>query len=550
MGLREEGVESYMGIYLNPENYAFKRALRSKIYVDKSELIAYVSDVIDTEQEYICVSRPRRFGKSMAANMLSAYYTRECDSKDLFDKLKIAQDESYEEHLNQYDVLFFNMQQFLSGAGHADNLVEYLQKTVLEELKEVYGEWIPKGEKQLPLALTSIFAKDVREKKGFVIIIDEWDCIFREARENKQAQKVYLDFLKDLFKDRTYVKLAYMTGILPIKKYGTHSALNIFYEYSMTDPKRLAEFVGFTEQEVKGLCNKYGMDFEETRCWYDGYSLKRINHVYNPKSIVDAMTEKEFQSYWTNTETYEALRVYIDMNFDGLKDAIISMLGGVECKIDTGTFQNDMMEFKSKDDVLTLLVHLGYLAYDEGRQEVFIPNEEIRTEFLRAVKQSGWNKVVDTVIASEELLEATLHKDAEAVARRIDAVHTDNTSILSYNNENSLSCVITLAYFSAQKDYTLVRELPSGKGFADIVFLPRRHTNKPALIVELKWNQSENGAIEQIKNKQYVKALEEYSGNILLVGINYDKKSKMHHCVIETYKNYKIDGGKMYGCIG
>lgn len=261
----------------------------------------------------------------------------------------------------------------------------------MEELKEVYGEWIPKGEKQLSVALTSIFAKDVREKKGFIIIIDEWDCIFREAKENKQAQKTYLDFLKDLFKDRTYVKLAYMTGILPIKKYGTHSALNIFYEYSMTDSKRLAEFVGFTEQEVMELCNKYEMDFEEARHWYDGYRFKRIKHVYNPKSIVDAMTEGEFQNYWINTETYEALRVYIDMNYDGLKDAVISMIGGVECKIDTRTFQNDMMEFKSKDDVLTLLVYLGYLAYNEGRQEVFIPNEEIRTEFLRVVKQSGWN---------------------------------------------------------------------------------------------------------------------------------------------------------------
>lgn len=263
------------------------------------------------------------------------------------------------------------------------------------------------------------------------------------------------------------------------------------------------------------------------------------------------MTEKEFQSYWTNTETYEALRVYIDMNFDGLKDAIISMLGGAKCKVNARWFQNDMTDYTSKDEVLTLLIHLGYLAYDERSQEVFIPNMEVRKEFRNAVEGTkGWEHLSQILVHSEELLEATLNKDTEAVARTIDAVYTDNTSILSYNNENSLSCVITLAYFSAQKDYTLVRELPSGKGFADIVFLPRRHTNKPALIVELKWNQSEKGAIEQIKNKQYVKALEEYSGNLLLVGINYDKKSKMHHCVIETYKNYKIDGGKMYGCIG
>ena len=525
-----------MGIYLNPGNEAFVSAIQDDIYVDKTGIIAYTNHKIGKRNRYLCISRPRRFGKSMAAEMLCAYYARGCDSDKIFERLEIRQNPSYKEYLNQYDVLFLNIQQFLSGAKCAENLAAYLQKVVLAELREVYGEWIPKEEEQLSTALAMIFSKDKREKKGFIFIIDEWDCIFREEKENKKAQKEYLDFLKDLLKDRTYVKLAYMTGILPIKKYGTHSALNIFDEFSMTDSKRLAEFVGFTEQEVKELCEEYNMDFEEARRWYDGYCFKRTKHIYNPKSIVDAMIEEEFHSYWIGTETYEALKVYIDMNFDGLKDAIVSMLGGVAYKIDTGTFQNDMTSFESKDDVLTLLVHLGYLAYNGEKHEVFIPNEEVRSEFLRAVKQSGWSRVVDAIITSEELLKATLEKDAETVAMGIDAVHTEQTSILSYNNENSLSCVITLAYFSAQRDYILIRELPAGKGFADIVFLPRRHTDQPALIVELKWDQSAEGAICQIKNKEYVKALEKYSGELILVGINYDKRSKKHHCVIESYK--------------
>lgn len=526
-----------MGIYLNPGNEAFQISVSSEIYVDKTELIAFVNRKIGQEKRFLCVSRPRRFGKSMAANMLLAYYTRGCDSQKLFDELKITEHASYEEHLNQYDVLFLNMQQFLSGAKGGDNLTAYLQKAVLSELREAYGKWIPDDEEQLSTALAAIFAKDERRKKGFIFIIDEWDCIFREEKENKNAQKIYLDFLKDLLKDRTYVKLAYMTGILPIKKYGTHSALNIFDEFSMTDSKRLAEFAGFTEPEVKELCLKYHMDFEEAKGWYDGYCFRKVKHIYNPKSIVDAMTEEEFHSYWISTETYEALKVYIDMNFDGLKDAIISMLGGTKCKVNPRRFQNDMTSFTSRDEVLTLLVHLGYLAFDEQEQEVFIPNMEVREEFRNAVEGTkGWEHLSKALVHSEKLLEATLNGETEAVAKGIDAVHTDKTSILSYNNENSLSCVITLAYFSAQKDYMLIREMPAGKGFADIVFLPRKHTEKPAVIVELKWNQSQSGAIEQIKNRQYVKALEEYSGSILLVGINYDKKSKEHHCVIETYE--------------
>ena len=519
-----------MGLYLNPGNEAFQISANSEIYVDKSELIAFTNQRLGQEKRFLCVSRPRRFGKSMAANMLCAYYSRGCDSKKMFQSLKIAQNETFEQHLNQYQVLYFEMQRFLSRAGSPEKLVSYLESIVLEELRMVYSDIIGEKEEHLPQVLEKIYEKD---KTGFVFIIDEWDCMFRETKEKEETQRAYLDFLRDLLKGQTYVKLAYMTGILPIKKYGTHSALNMFDEFSMTDQRRLSEYVGFTEEEVRNLCRKYEMDFEETKRWYDGYCFKRTRHVYNPKSIVDAMIEEEFRSYWTSTETYEALKVYIDMNFDGLKDSIIAMLGGVACKIDAGTFQNDMTNFESKDDVLTLLVHLGYLAYREEQQEVFIPNEEVRAEFLRAIKQSGWKNIISSIVESEKLLEDTLRQDAEAVAKAIDKVHTEQTSILSYNNENSLSCVITLAYYSAQKDYTLIREMPTGKGFADIVFLPRRYTDRPAMIVELKWNQSEYGAIEQIRKKEYIKALEEYSGKVLLVGINYDKKSKKHNCVIE-----------------
>jgi len=523
-----------MGLYVNPGNAGFKRALRSNIYVDKSLLIEYTNEVIDSEQGYLCVSRPRRFGKSMAANMLCAYYSRECDSAELFGNLKIAETEAYQEHLNRHDVIYLNIQQFLSGAGDADALVPYLQKMVLDELREVYGTWIPKEETRLSLALAAVFAKSDRKEKGFVFILDEWDCVFREAKNNIDAQKKYLDFLRDLFKDRTYVKLAYMTGILPIKKYGTHSALNIFEEFSMMDQGVMAEFTGFTEDEVKALCRQYGRNFEDAQKWYDGYHFMENLHVYNPKAVVDVMRSGKFKNYWIGTETYEALKNYIDMNFDGLKDAVMVMLGGGRCKINPRTFQNDMTNFESRDDVLSLLVHLGYLAYREEDQTVFIPNMEILIEFQDAVEGAkGWEHLARIIQGSDALINATLNQREEEVAGRIDAVHEENVSVLSYHDENSLSCVITLAFISARRDYTLIRELPAGKGFADIVFYPRTSVDKPAMIIELKWDKDAQGAISQIKERRYADALKDYFGTILLVGINYDKKSKKHQCRIE-----------------
>ena len=521
-----------MGIYLNPGNEGFRTSLRSKIYVDKTELIAYTNDVFDTEQKFICVSRPRRFGKTMAAKMLTAYYSCGCDSREMFQRLEIAKHPSFDKHLNQYNVIFLNMQDFLSMAsGDVSNAIALLQKRVLRELRKSYPDFIEPEEMWLTNAFSDIASST---GKGFIFIVDEWDCIFREMKDNLDAQKDYLDFLRSLWKDKPYVNLVYMTGILPVKKYGTHSALNMFSEFSMTSPKRLAEYVGFTEDEVQKLCTQFNMDFEETKRWYDGYQFRSTAHIYSPKSVVDAMLNEEFGSYWTQTETYEALRIYIDMNYDGLKDAVIQMIGGEKVKINPAHFTNDMTTFKTKDDVLTLLIHLGYLGYDAEKQQVFIPNEEVRGEFVNAVEVSNWREVMRSITASESLLESTLNGDTKAIAAGLDSVHMDTTSILSYNNENSLSCVISLAYYSARNCYYLKRELPAGKGFADMVFIPRSNNpDKPAMIVELKWDHSAQGAIQQVKAKQYVKALEGYSGTVFLIGINYNKDTKHHECLIE-----------------
>ena len=524
-----------MGSYLNPGSTLFRGSLRSKIYVDKSGLIEKTNDLICTEQKYVCVSRPRRFGKSMAANMLAAYYDREENTQNLFDKLLISQTESYKEHLNQYDVIRINMQQFLSITNSMDEMLELLQERILRELERKYPDCIKDG--QLILSMMDIFSFTGHP---FVILIDEWDCLFREYQQNRDAQKKYLDFLRVWLKDQDYVGLAYMTGILPIKKYGSHSALNMFTEYSMTDPGDMAQYFGFTEEEVKTLCREYDMSFEETKAWYDGYGLcthsrygDQYYSMYSPKSVVEAMLRHKFGTYWNQTETYEALKVYIQMNMDGLKDSVVKMLAGSSARINTGTFSNDMTTFATKDDVLTLLVHLGYLTYDSQKESVSIPNKEVSKEYVNAISTMDWKEVITSIEASRKLLEALWTMDEKAVAEGIDKAHKE-ISILQYNDENSLSCTIHLAFYFAREYYTIIRELPTGKGYADICFIPRTlHADKPAAVIELKWDKNAHGAISQIKKKEYVDALKDYHGDLLLAGINYSKKTKKHSCVIE-----------------
>lgn len=519
-----------MGIYLNPGNLKFKRSVNSEIYVDKTELIQYTNKVIGTEQCYICMSRPRRFGKSMTANMLAAYYGRNEDSRELFSDFAIAQDPSFPMHLNQYEVLFLNMQEFLSRSDSVQEMLEQIRASVLWDLLDEYGEFRYYDSGNLNRTMEDIFQNT---RIPFVVIIDEWDCIFREYKTDQEAQKQYLDFLRDMLKDKSYIALAYMTGILPIKKYGSHSALNMFSEFSMTNPRKLAEYVGFTEKEVWELCREYHMDMDEVKEWYDGYHFPYVGAIYNPRSVVEAMMSGMCDTYWNQTENFEALKLYIDMNFDGLKDDIIAMMNGKHVGVNTGSFTNDMATFHSKDDVLTLLIHLGYLAYSFQEKQVYIPNSEILNEYANAVRVSDWGEVSRALAVSRATLDAIWEGREEQVAKALAEAHLE-TSHLQYHDENALSYTISLALYVARNYYTVYRELPTGKGFADMVYLPRKaYADRPALVVELKWDQSAEGALAQIKRQEYSSSLKDYQGNILLVGVNYDRKTRVHTCVIE-----------------
>lgn len=519
-----------MGRYLNQGNESFQKSVNSEIYVDKTGLIEYTNRVLNTQQGYVCISRPRRFGKSMAANMLTAYYSRGCDSKELFSGFEISKSADFETYRNKYNTISLNMQEFLSRSNNIEEVIDRVKRFVLRDLKKAYPDVDYLDDMDLIESMQDVYEE---KKCPFVVIIDEWDCIFREFRQDKEAQEQYLDFLRDLLKDKACIHLAYMTGILPIKKYGTHSALNMFDEFSMISPGPLAAYVGFTEKEAEQLCNRYKMEIEEVRAWYDGYSFPTEAVVYSPRSVVNSMLFGKIENYWNQTETFEALQSYIDMNFEGLKDDVLSMIAGESVPVNTGSFTNDMTTFRTEDDVLTLLIHLGYLAYDSDHKTVKIPNNEIRQEYVNSVSASDWGEVSRALKESADVLQAIWQRRPERVAEGIRIAHFE-TSHIQYNDENALSYTISLALYAARNFYTVHRELAGGKGFADLVFIPRKKfQEKPALVVELKWDKSAEGAISQIKQKEYCRSLEEYRGELLLVGVNYNKKTKKHECVIE-----------------
>ncbi|MBR3456452.1 MAG: AAA family ATPase [Bacteroidaceae bacterium] len=523
-----------MGTYINIGNTRFQRIRRSE-YIDKSQLIAIVNSTFFTKRRFSCVTRSRRFGKSMAAKMLCAYYDHSCDSRSLFADLQIASDPSFEEHLNKYPVIFLDISDFVTRFN-GEEIVRRMDAELRADIHEAYPDVPVKDDDDLMAFLIRIVAA---KQQQFVFVIDEWDAICREFRSGTKAMDGYVNWLRRLFKGGLSSQVfagVYMTGILPIKKYNTQSALNNFVEYSMVKASPMSQFFGFTKDEVRTLAEKYCADFDELVKWYDGYQIGDELSMFNPNSVMQAIEIGRCRSYWASTGAYDAVANYIQMNYEGLKDDIIRMLAGERCKVDPTGFGNDMFDIRSKDDVLTVLIHLGYLSYNWRKNECYIPNREVIGEMVNAVKANNWKPVVDALQKSEQLLQATLDADEEAVAQGVENAHDDNTSILSYNDENSLACVLSIAYYYARNDYVMHRELASGKGFADIVLIPRKHVDSPAIVLELKVNKDADAAIAQIKRRQYPSKVAEYTDNLLLVGINYDKQQKTHECHIEKYK--------------
>ena len=519
-----------MGTYLNPGNSGFAEIV-SDDYIDKTGMIELINRKINKPKKLICISRPRRFGKSYAAQMLCAYYDHTCDSHILFDNKEVAKTEHYEGCINKFNVIYLDMTNLL-GKVKPESLIAFIQESVTEELLAEY----PKIKRGSTFDQTLINTVESGNPK-FIMIIDEWDA---PIRETPHITKEYLLFLRMLFKSsNTTSKIfaaAYMTGILPIKKDKGQSAVSDFDEFTVLEPGEYSEYIGFTENEVRDLCDRYNMSFEKAKQWYDGYTFSETQSIYNPYSIMKAMQKRVYRSYWQQTSAAENLETLININKDGLQEDILKLIAGEQIVVNTSRFKNDFATFTSKDDVLTLLIHLGYLVYNSETRRVRIPNEEVRFEFDDLLQNAQHTGLARLVQDSEKLLQDTLNGNETEVVNAIVRVRNTNYAPMFYNNEQALRYVIKFAYIVCIDYYLKVEELPTGHGIADVVFLPKRDTSLPAMIVELKWNQTAKGAIKQIKEKDYPSLISEYTGDILLVGINYDEDTKKHSCKIEKIK--------------
>lgn len=542
-----------MGRYVNPGNEQFARILRTK-YVDKTGIITLFDDALESEESLVMVSRPRRFGKSYAAKALAAFYSCGCDSRELFEGRQVSKVEGWDAHLNQYNVVLLDMTEIIESAGTA-SVVPTLKDLLLSELREIVpdaGAGYAGAGSPFMDALWDVTKSTGRK---FVFVIDEWDAPYRLAKGNVAAQDSYAEWLRALFKGLTFtpyvVAGAYMTGILPIKKYSHQSAVSDFDEYTMLDPAKYSPYVGFTDEEVEGLCKEYNMDLADMRRWYDGYRLSyredlgvgvrprftwRELEVYAPYSLMRACERGKTGSYWPSTESFRSLCDYVDMDFDGLQGDIIHAVAGSTLHVDTGGFQNDLVSMRNKDDVLTLLCHLGYLAYDGDADGMYVPNEEVRGELRRAVEGSSHKEVARIVRESVQLVSDVLAMNEEAVAAGIQRAHDATCTPLFYNDEQSLRAVVRSALIAAADEWARVEELPSGHGYADVVYVPKRGSSRPGLVVELKWDKPVAVALDQIHERGYADFLRDLDVPVLLVGVTYDTKTKKHSCRIEPWK--------------
>ena len=551
-----------MGDFLNPCNgNSFTILAKRKdryLFVDKTDFIEITNKRLDEDDRFIAVTRPRRFGKTVTADMLLAYYSKAYAEQRIFDNLKISGKDSYTEYLNKYDVIYIDMNsikdKYTSYKSDSsvyvegiDDLVDFMQYMIMLELKKNsdYAEKISKdpliGKKSLSSALQAICTY-TGEK--FILIMDEWDLIYRDYRNDNALQEKFIELLRGLFKSKSgqaCFALVYLTGILPIKKYNSQSALNVFKEYNMLRPVPYEKYFGFTEEEIDEIVKSPSCRItrQELKDWYEGYRLNGID-IYNPNSVVSAVTDGVCQSYWSGTSSNEEVVRLINMNFDGIKDDIISLIEGSSIQFSCTTFQNDMVSIKNKDDIFSLLVCLGYLGcMDDGDNYrlAYVPNREIKNALADLVKVQPWFNSMPVIERSESLFKAITALDGDRTAEIITQIHNSpNISLLTYNREESMVfCLISGLMWSTEKEYECFRELQSGKGSADLVYVPKRNARLPVLLIEFKYGRSAEKALHQIKEKEYFSRYRngDYQNDILLIGISYNPKTKDHQCIIE-----------------
>lgn len=506
----------------------FTKTTKEKYFVDKSNLIGKMNELIGTASQYVCITRPRRFGKTLNAMMLASYYSKNADCKDIFDNLQISKDSSYLEHLNKHNVIYIKFNVAPKEKSSYSEFIERYRSLLIKDLLE----YCPGIEVLPEMALSDIFDQVYNKTgKGFVFIIDEWDYIFNHNLFSKDDRKSFLEFLENLLKDKSYVDLAYMTGVLPIAKYSTSSTINMFDEYTFLNDEDFDIYFGFTENEVEKLClqqNKVSMN--ELKTWYNGYMTPGKHEIYNPRSVAFALRKGRCQSYWTNTGPMDEISYYIENNVEEVRDDIVKMVSGIPVNIHLEGYSAEKLNLNTSDEILSAMTVYGFLSYYD--ETLTIPNKELRMKFDYSLKNHQMGAISELVLKSNEMLEATLRKDTETMVKILEEAHNINIPVIKYNDENSLACVVTLVYLSARTKYRIIREMPSGKGFADFIFYPN-NKSKPAFILELKKNSTPEEALKQIREKKYALALKDYTGKKFAVGISWNKKTKEHKIKIE-----------------
>ena len=506
----------------------FTKTTKEKYFVDKSELIAKMNELIGTASQYVCITRPRRFGKTLNAMMLASYYSKSTDCKDIFDKLEISKESSYLEHLNKHNVIYIKFNVTPKEKSNYSEFIERYRSLLIKDLIE----YCPDVEVIPEMALSDIFDQVYNKTgKGFVFIIDEWDYIFNHNLFLKDDRKSFLEFLENLLKDRSYVDLAYMTGVLPIAKYSTSSTINMFKEYNTLNDRKYYKYFGFSVSETKSICEKQNeITFDELKTWYDGYKTFDGEDIFNPRSVASALSDGICQSYWTNTGPMDEISYYIENNVEAVRDDIVKMASGIPVNIHLEGYSAEKLNLNTREEILSAMTVYGFLSYYD--EILAIPNKELRMKFDYSLKNHQMGAISEVVLKSNEMLDATLKKDTEKMTEILEEAHDLNIPTIKYNDENSLACVVTLVYLAARTKYKIIREMPAGKGFADFIFYPN-DKSKPAFILELKKNSPPEEALKQIREKKYALALKDYTGKKFAVGISWDKKTKEHKIKIE-----------------
>lgn len=505
----------------------FQKIRNNHIYVDKSMLIEKTNDIIGRDQCYLCITKPRRFGKTTNANMLAAYYTTGYDSSSLFKGLNIEKSKTFHDHLNKHHVIYIDFSHQPDICNSYEDYLRFILSSLKEDLENAFPQLKEKTYGGIGKMLSDT-------KSHFIFILDEWDSIFYEQFMTSQDKKAYLKFLKGMLKDRPYVEAAYMTGVLPIAKHSTGSELNMFKEYSFINDYIYEDYFGFDEQEVKELCKQYPtIPYETLAYWYNGYQKTDGTRLFNPRSVTSALVDGVCLNYWTQTGPMNEIADVIEHNVDAVRDDIVKMVSDIPVEIELNGYGAAQMELNSRDEILSAMVVFGFLTYYD--QKLSIPNHELMEKFEEVLKKESMKEVAQIVSQSKEILETTINKDALKLAEYIEKAHDKEIPMIKYNDENSMACVITLCYLYAKNHYRITREEQSGKGYADFLFFPI--TKKyPPIILEIKYGHSAQEAIQQIKEKNYMEKVSEFE-EILLVGIHYDKQTKHHECLIETYTN-------------